>query len=106
MGRLVIALYRPRLGCEARLHEVLRDHVPALRAEGLVTARPELHLRAADGTVLEIFEWKTEQSAADAHHNATVQALWARFEQVAEFVSLADLPEAHRPFSHFDPLVP
>jgi hypothetical protein len=104
MGRVVIALYRPRQGCAPRLRDVLREHVPLLRAEGLATARPAVHLLAHDGTVIEIFEWVSEQASADAHHNAAVQALWARFDQVAEFVSLADLPEAHRAFSHFDPL--
>lgn len=104
MGRLVIAVYRPRPGCAPRLRDVLSEHVPALRAEGLAAERPALYLVAHDGTVLEIFEWVSEEAAELAHENPTVQALWARFEQVAEFLSLADLPEGQRPFAHFDPL--
>jgi hypothetical protein len=39
MGKLVIAAYRPRPGRELELLGVVRDHVPALRRQGLVTQR-------------------------------------------------------------------
>lgn len=104
MGRLVIAVYRPRPGCLPRLLEVVRDHEPALRAEGLITERAALHMQAKDGSVLEIFEWVSEQASVDAHHNPIVQALWQRFDEVAEFPPLDELDEAHQRFSHFEPL--
>jgi hypothetical protein len=39
MGRIVMVAYRPREGAEARLLDLIRDHVPILRREGLATDR-------------------------------------------------------------------
>jgi hypothetical protein len=42
--------------------EILQNHVPTLRKEGLVTERPELLLQAQDGTYIEIIEWVFEEA--------------------------------------------
>jgi hypothetical protein len=39
MGSISIACYKPRPGCEQALLELVRNHLPPLRAEGLVTNR-------------------------------------------------------------------
>ena len=44
-----IAAYRPKKGKERTLPEVLKDHLPILRKERLVTDRPPYLMRAADG---------------------------------------------------------
>jgi hypothetical protein len=106
MGEMVIASYRPKPSKDAELLAIVREHVPALRGEGLATAREALVMRAADGTLLEIFEWASAESAPAAHTNEVVRALWSRFEAVADFITLAELPEAAGPFPHFEPLEP
>ena len=45
MGRFVIAAYRPKPGHEDALLRELRDHLPVLRREGLVTDRPPYVMR-------------------------------------------------------------
>lgn len=100
MPETVIALYRPHEGRSAELDDLVRRHWPLLREEELVTARRPLVLRGADGTILDIFEWRPG-GAADAHENPRVQALWSRMMEVAEMVTLSDLAEASRPFPHF-----
>ncbi len=87
MGLLVIAAYRPKKGMEHLLRDVLKDHLPILRKERLVTDRPPYLMRAADGTFVEVFEWKSAAAIEAAHHNSAVQAMWARFEEACTYES-------------------
>ena len=59
MGVFVIAAYRPKKGKERLLRDVLKDHLPILRKERLLTDRPPYLMRAADGTFVEVFESKS-----------------------------------------------
>ena len=98
-GEVVIALYRPHAGKDAEFRGLLAQHGSALRAEGLITSRPTLVLKARDGTYLEIFEWVSVEAA---HATPAIGRLWAAMERVADFVSLDALEESHRPFTHFE----
>jgi quinol monooxygenase YgiN len=102
MGQMVIVVYRPKPGREAELLGLVREHVPALRADGLATAREPLVMRAADGALVEIFEWTSAEAVEGAHHNPKVMAMWGRFAEVCDYATLADLPEAQRMFSPFE----
>lgn len=104
MGRFVISAFRPKPGQEARLREVVARHEGVLRAEGLMSDRPRHVMRAADGTLLEVFEWASAEAIERAHQNPRVLALWEEFEKCCDFVPLAALAEASRPFSEFEPL--
>lgn len=99
--QLVISAYRPKAGQAEALLALVRRHYPTLRAEGLVTERPAYVGRAADGTVVEVFEWTSPSAADEAHRNAAVGEIWGAMDAAAEFVPLAQLPEAARPFSNF-----
>ena len=104
MGRMVIVAYRPRPGKERDLLQLTREHVPILRAAGLATDRPPYAMRAADGTIVEVFEWQSEQAIATAHENPQVQAMWGRYAAACEYVSLDSLAEAHQMFAGFEPI--
>lgn len=104
MGQIVIATYRPKPGQEQLLLEVVRTHVPILRQQKLATARPVQVMRASDGTLLEIFEWVSEEAVEKAHTDPVVRKLWERFEKVSDFTTLAGLPGAQEPFPHFEPV--
>jgi hypothetical protein len=101
---MVIVAYRPRPGQEDRLLELTREHVPILRGEGLATERPAYAMRAADGTIVEVFEWTSLEAVTTAHENPKVQALWGRYAQACEYVKLTDLAEAHSLFAGFEPI--
>lgn len=101
MGRFVIAAFKPRPGMEPQLRAVVNRHWAVLRAEGLVTSRPSYVMQAADGTILEVFEWASPEAIDRAHSNPVVQALWAEFEGACEYVPLSLIPEASNPFSEF-----
>ena len=101
MGIMVIASFRPKRGKEADLLACTRDHLPVLRAQGLATDRPSTVLRAADGTLLEIFEWVSQAAIDAAHTNPAVHALWARYAACCDYVTLGDLAEAKAMFPGF-----
>jgi quinol monooxygenase YgiN len=104
MGRIVIACYRPKAGKAAALQDLMKTHVSTLRAEGLVTEREPMTMYAADGTVVEVFEWKSRDAIEKAHSNAVVQAMWAKYQKVADYVPIAEVAEAEALFSEFTPL--
>ena len=104
MGRIVIVCYRPKPGKSAELLELMKTHVARLRAEGLVTSREPIAMQAEDGTVLEVFEWKSPEAIADAHENPAVHAMWAEYEQVCDYVAADEVPEIAQLFSEFTPL--
>jgi hypothetical protein len=103
MGVMVIVAYRPKPGCEEDLEALVREHVPCLRALGLVTERPAQAMRAKDGTVVEMFEWESGAIEA-AHNSARVAQLWERFASTCEYVPLRELPEAAGMFAEFEPI--
>lgn len=61
-------------------------------------------MKAADGTILEVFEWRSAQAIERAHHEPAVLALWAEFEAACEYVPLTSLAESQAPFAEFDAL--
>ena len=102
MSSPVIALYRPKPGQNQALLELVRRHHGVLTEQGLVTDRAPYVLRAKDGTLLEIFEWKSDAAVEAAHTLPAVRELWGAFEAVCDFVPLKSLPEAEAMFPHFE----
>ncbi len=104
MPRTVIVAYRPKPGQEAALQDVVARHVPVLQACGLATAMPAVTMQAADGTIVEVFQWASAEAVKQAHHEPAVQALWDEFGRACDFVPLKDLAEAAQMFAEFEPL--
>jgi hypothetical protein len=104
MGRMVIVAYRPKPGMATRLMELMQDHVPILRGEGLATDRPPQMMRAKDGTIIEVFEWASAEAIQRAHTNPAVQAMWGRYAEACDFVPLTSLAECHQMFAEFEPV--
>ena len=104
MGSISVACYKPKTGREEALLELVRNHLPPLRAEGLVSERPPIVMRAADGTIIEVFEWVSLETITAAHSSPVVQDLWKRFEDVCTYVIPSHLPEFSKMFAHFEPV--
>ncbi len=101
MSRTVIVAYKPKPGKEKQLDRLMKDHVPRLRKEGLATDRQSILMKAKDGTVVEVFEWKSKEAIESAHTNQAVLKMWEEFADVCEFVPVATLEEASEMFSEF-----
>jgi hypothetical protein len=102
MGRFVIVAYKPKLGCEPALLAAVSKHLQVLSAEGLVTSRPAHVMRGNDGTIIEVFEWASQDAIRGAHSNPAVGALWAEFAAACDYVPLSSLPESHNMFAEFE----
>jgi quinol monooxygenase YgiN len=103
-GVIVIVAYRPKPGKEKELLELVRNRVPTLRKEGLVTDRNPTIMRAHDGTIIEVSEWKSQEAIDAAHKNPNVWTMWEKFFAACEFVPLKNLREAEEMFAGFEPI--
>jgi len=103
-GCVVVAVYKPRPGKEAELAALVRDHVGDLRAVGLVTDRAPIAAIASDGTIIEVFEWVSEEVIAGAHAHPVVQEMWKKFEACCWYETPANVPDLQRMFISLTPL--
>ena len=104
MGHIVIAAYRPKPDKEAALLSLTKTHVARLRALGLATDRKAIAMQASDGTVVEVFEWVSEEAVQRAHAHSEVLAMWEEYEACCTYVPVADVAGAADLFSGFRPL--
>ena len=103
-GVCAVVAYRPKPGKERELLKPVRNRVPTLRKEGLVTDRTPTIMRSRDGTILEVSEWKSRDAIDAAHKNPNVLAMWDKFFAVCDCVPLNTLPEAADMFAGFTPV--
>ena len=104
MGRIVIAAYKPKPGKKGALKELMKTHLPRLKEQGLVTNRESIMMIAADGTIVEVFEWISETAIQNAHTNPGVLKMWSEYAEVCDYVPVGSLAEAMSLFSGFEPL--
>lgn len=97
MGEVAIAVYRPKPGMGTRLREVVSRHYPAHLAGGFVTGQPAFVMRAASGTIVEVFDWPSQERKMAAHADPEMLQVWDAFEACARFPELAALAEAGHP---------
>src|SRR5207249_1775957 len=103
-GVIVIVAYRPKPGKENELVDLVRSRVPTLRKENLVTDRVPIIMRARDGTIIEVSEWKSQEAIDAAHKNPNVLAMWNKFFAICDCVPLNTLAEATEMFAAFEPI--
>ena len=104
MGRIVIAGYRPKPGKQEALERLILEHVATLRSLGLVTDREPITMKAGDGTIVEVFEWRSAEAIAQAHTHPAVRAMWDQYDEVCDYVPVAQVAEAAQLFSEFTPV--
>ncbi|MBL8006708.1 MAG: hypothetical protein JNJ56_04205 [Ignavibacteria bacterium] len=104
MGIIVITCFKPKQNMDSELLDVIRDHMPVLRKEGLVTDRECIVMKSKNGNIIEVFEWKSNDAINDAHKNKNVLLLWERFEKVCDYQSLSCIEESKLLFPGFEPV--
>src|SRR6266513_4727428 len=103
-GVCVSIAYRPKPGKGDELLELVQSRVPTLRQEGLVTDRAPTIMRARDGTIVEVSEWKSREAIDAAHRNPNVLAMWEKFFAMCDCVPINTLAEAQEMFAGFEPV--
>ena len=101
---VVIVAYRPKLGRESETVNLVRSRIPTLRKEGLVTDRTPTIMRARDGTIIEVSEWKSQEAIEAAHKNPNVLAMWNGVFEVCDCIPLNTLSESTEMFAGFEPI--
>ena len=104
MGVIVISAYKPKPGKDAELLEAVKTHVPILRELSFATNRPVTAMKAIDGTILEVFEWVSQDAINAAHKDPAVHKMWGEFEACCEYVKLIDVAECAGLFAEFTPV--
>lgn len=102
---VVIVGYKPKVGMAEELLALMKTHLPRLRSQDLVTSRDSILMRAKDGTIVGVFEWKSEKAIEEAHSNSVVREMWIEYDKVCTFVPVGTLPEASELFSSFEPVL-
>jgi hypothetical protein len=104
MERITIAIYRPKAGKETQLLELIKEHMPILKGQGLITDRKPVVMQAEDKTIVEVFGWKSADAIKEAHTNQEVQKLWHRFSEVCDYDIPTNVKEFTGLFSEFTPI--
>jgi len=85
---VVVCIYRVRRGNESEFVDLLRRHWPTLHSLDLVTDEPPQHLRgfeqSGEPIFVEIFAWKSAESARIAHEHPEVMAIWEPMDKLTE----------------------
>lgn len=100
----MIVAYKPHSGKADALKELTKTHVPRLKKEGLVTEREAVIMEAANGTIIEVFEWLSDEAIQNAHKNQAVLQMWAEYAGVCDYVRLNTLAETSTLFAGFKPV--
>ncbi len=100
----MIVAYRPKPGKEREILDLVRSRVPTLRQEDLVTDRVPTIVRAQDGTIIEVSEWKSREAIEAAHKNPNVLAMWDKFFAICDCVPLNTVAETKEMFAGFEPI--
>jgi hypothetical protein len=82
----------------------VRKNTPLLASLDLITARPPILMKSADGTILEVFEWVSALAKRKAHKNQEVMALWTRMMELGKNVTLKTVTESGDVFANFKPI--
>ncbi|HEY9722894.1 MAG TPA: hypothetical protein V6D47_12860 [Oscillatoriaceae cyanobacterium] len=103
---VAIAVYRPHQGQEKALTRLVNEHQARLRALHLITGHPAIVMRAKDGALVEVFEWRSDDAKRHAHEDPEMVRIWRDMSEVADFPPLAALEESQAPFASFATVTP
>jgi len=106
MELIVIVGYKPKPNKNEALKALMKTHLPRLKQEGLVTDRESIMMEAADGTIIEVFEWASKEAIQNAHTNPAVLQMWNEYAEVCDYVPVGTVAEIGNLFSEFRPLNP
>jgi hypothetical protein len=95
--------YKPKAGKAEALHKLMREHYAVLKSQGLVTDRLPVMMEAKDGTIIEVFEWRSQAAIDQAHSNPAVLKMWEQYADACDFIPAGQVEEMAQLFSGFKP---
>jgi hypothetical protein len=103
-SRIVIVAYKPKPGMESELKALTLDHYPKLKEQDLVTDRIPVIMQSQDGTIIEVFEWKSSEAIQQAHTNKAVGQMWVEFSKVCDYIPIGQVSESANLFADYSPI--
>jgi hypothetical protein len=103
--RIVIVGYKPKAGKSESLRQLMREHWSILKSQDLVSDRAPIIVEAKDGTIIEVFEWKSKASMEQAHTNPVVLNMWEKYAAACDYIPVGDIEEIKSLFSDFTPFI-
>ncbi len=104
MERIAIVGYKAFKGKETELLELIKTHWQKLDEESLVSKRKSIIMQSSNGTIIEVFGWKSKKAIEKAHSNPVVNKMWEDYSKVCEYIPISDLEESSNLFSEFTPI--
>ncbi len=104
MERIVIVGYKPLEGKKTELKELSKSHWKTLHDLELVTDRKPIIMETENGTVIEVFGWKSKKTMEEAHSNPKVLEMWKDYSKVCEYIPIGTIKETEKLFSEFTPI--
>lgn len=101
---IVIVGYKPKPGKAAALRQLMKEHLPILQRLGLATDRESILMEAKDGTIIEVFEWKSQAAIDQAHTHPVVLEMWGKYAEACDYIPVGQIAESADLFSAFTPL--
>ena len=102
-ARIVIVAYKPKPGKAEALKELMKTHLSILKKVDLVTERASIIMESKDGTIIEVFEWKSKAAIDQAHTQPEVLEMWGRYAGVCDYIPVGKVEETANLFSEFTP---
>lgn len=87
MSILIIVAYKPKPDKEEELEKLVMSHVDRLKSL-ILQLRENLLLVAADGSLVEISEWKSKEAIDAAHEPPEARKMWSEFSEVCDLYLL------------------
>jgi hypothetical protein len=86
---MMLCIYRPTVGHEEELFDLVKRHWPVLKKTGLATDTPATVYRAIDKKTkrpffVEIFSWRDEKAPELAHQRPELMQLWEPMGPITE----------------------
>lgn len=103
-GRIVVVAYKPKPGKQIELEKLCSMHHTRLLNLGLVTPRLPITFKANDNSIVEIFEWVSNDAIHAAHSNPEVLKMWKEFSEVCDYIPAGQIKEFQNMFSEFTPM--
>jgi hypothetical protein len=103
--KIVVVAYKPKAGKQEALRKLMREHLTILKSQHLVTDRDSIIMESGDGTIIEVFEWKSRSAIEQAHSNPIVLKMWDAYTEVCDYIPIGQVEEAANLFSEFKPFV-
>lgn len=101
MRHIALILYSPRKDREQELIEMLQQNIPVMRKLGLVTDREQILASTKDGSIIQLFEWKNDDSQEQAMAHPVCQEMWLKVGNISEFQKPTAVAEFNEVFSMF-----